>query len=111
MSTPTIVPASYQYNPNDEYLFYPEPLSRQNSFQDLVEPNTIKNPETKVKIFDPNIRKQLVKLRPQYPWFLGLVTLVQIAMMVLSMILNLKSTGSLIQTRPFNYLIGPDSGV
>jgi hypothetical protein len=111
MSTPTLVPTSYQYNPNDEYVFYPEPLSRQNSFQDLVEPPSIENPEAKVKIFDPRVRKQLTKLRPQYPWFLGFVTLIQIGMMVFSMVLNLKSTGSLIQMNPFNYLIGPGSGV
>jgi hypothetical protein len=101
----------YEYDPNEEYTFYTKPLSRQSSFEALTmvaakEPEVPKN-----KLFDPQVRKQLAKLKPHYPWFMMLVTLSQVGLMIYSMVLNLQNTGTLIQMDPFNYMIGPESGV
>jgi hypothetical protein len=103
-------PIAYQFDVSDEYLFYPEPLSRQASYDRMFLPTSKENKDT-VKLFDPNVRKQLQQLRPHYPWFMIFVTVLQVGLMIYSMILNFQTTGSLIQTNPFNYMIGPESGV
>ncbi|KAJ3323021.1 hypothetical protein HDV06_002467 [Boothiomyces sp. JEL0866] len=105
---------AYQFNPNDEYLFYPAPLSREASFENLMKPPAeVKITKDVPKIYDPNIRKQITKLKPKYPWFLGLVSCVQILSLAYSFFLNWRMTGAVINTNmaEFNYMIGPDVGV
>jgi hypothetical protein len=106
-------PTVYEFDVADEYTFYPEPLSRQASFEALTVPTATKEgePKDRGKLFDPQVRKQLQKLKPHYPWFMILVTVIQVGLMIYSMILNMQTTGNLIQMDPFNYMIGPDSGV
>lgn len=41
------------------------------------------------------------------PWFLWTASAVQVIMLIVSMAINLEQTGSLIQTNPFNFMIGP----
>jgi hypothetical protein len=105
-------PIVYEFDVSDEYTFYPEPLSRQASFEALtVTKPTEGEPKDRGKLFDPQVRKQLQKLKPHYPWFMILVTVIQVGLMIYSMILNMQTTGTLIQMNPFNYMIGPESGV
>nr|KAJ3420116.1 hypothetical protein HK105_006070 [Polyrhizophydium stewartii] len=59
---------------------------------------------------DPFVRKQLSSLKTHYPYFLTIVTTGQVVAMIVSFILNAKTTGSPIETNPFNYMIGPTSG-
>ncbi|KNC97770.1 YD repeat (two copies), variant [Spizellomyces punctatus DAOM BR117] len=62
-------------------------------------------------LHNPKVRIQLAKLKPHRPWFLGLMTLLQVGTLIASFVINQKNTGSIIQTNPFNYMIGPTSGV
>jgi hypothetical protein len=101
----------YEFNPQDEYLFYPEPLSRENSFDAIFLPAQIKETR-KQALYDPNVRRQIAKLKPRRPWFLMTVSAIQIGLVIYSMILNYQQNGEFIETKPnFNYLIGPSIGV
>ncbi|KAI9090095.1 hypothetical protein DFS34DRAFT_585330 [Phlyctochytrium arcticum] len=62
-------------------------------------------------LHNPKVRIQLAKMKPHRPYFLGLMTVLHLATLIASFILNKKTTGSLLQTNPFNYMIGPTSGV
>lgn len=55
------------------------------------------------KLTEPSVKK--------WPIFLIVVSFVQVVMFVVEIIMNGRWTGSPIQTRPFNYMIGPDSEV
>eukprot|EP00842_Homolaphlyctis_polyrhiza_P006158 jgi/Hompol1/6543/HPOL_005018-RA len=61
-------------------------------------------------LYDPFVRKQLSQLKTHYPWFLLITTIIQVLVLIASFVLNYRSTGSPIETNPFNYMIGPDSG-
>ena len=103
---------NFEFNPKDEYLFYPEALSRQNSFETAFMNERKSEVKRNKALYDPNIRKQVAKLKPKRPYFLMTVTTLQIALLLWSCVLNYQKTGSFIQTKPsFNYLIGPSQGV
>lgn len=103
----------YEFDPQEDYVFYSKPLSRQNSFDALIAPfQSLSEHVKKTGLYDPNIRKDVKKLQVKRPWFLMTITFLQTAVLILSMVLNFLDTGSFIQTEPtFNYLIGPSSGV
>jgi membrane associated rhomboid family serine protease len=103
----------YVLGVNEEYSFYPQPLSREGSFEDLVIPKDMQagSPAKESKALNnPKVRKQLQNLKPHYPWFLGFVSVVQVGLLCYAMYLNQKNTGTLIEMDPFNVMIGPSSG-
>ncbi|RKO98146.1 hypothetical protein CXG81DRAFT_11096 [Caulochytrium protostelioides] len=53
----------------------------------------------------------MAESRQHRPYFTMVVTALQVATLIAGFILNWKWTGSVIETNPFNYLIGPSSGV
>ncbi|KAI9145015.1 hypothetical protein BKA69DRAFT_1052583 [Paraphysoderma sedebokerense] len=63
----------------------------------------------------PEIQKQLAKItskKPYKPYFVAIVTLLQLVGLILSFVFNFNNTGSYIQTQPqFNILIGPSTEV
>ncbi|KAJ3103689.1 hypothetical protein HDU97_009942 [Phlyctochytrium planicorne] len=75
------------------------------------EPNGVTEREMPPALVDPEARKQMPELKSHKPWFLGTMTLIQITTVIVSFILNQQGTGSLIQTNPFNVMIGPTPGV
>ncbi|KAJ3249226.1 hypothetical protein HDU78_005366 [Chytriomyces hyalinus] len=62
-------------------------------------------------LHSPYVRKQLAELKVHRPYFLWTVTFAQVVLMIVELIVNLQRTGSLIETNPFNYMIGPSSGI
>jgi hypothetical protein len=104
---------AYEFDPQEEYVFYNQNFSRQNSFDALIAPfQASSEPLKKTGLYDPNIRKDVKKLQVKRPWFLMTITFLQIVALILSMVFNFLDTGSFIQTTPnFNYLIGPSPGV
>ncbi|KAJ3187221.1 hypothetical protein HK101_009443 [Irineochytrium annulatum] len=62
-------------------------------------------------LYDPLERQKLKSLRPHRPWFLGACTVIQVTLVLVSLILNLRWTGEFIETNPFNVMIGPGPGV
>ncbi|KAJ3100900.1 hypothetical protein HDU97_001840 [Phlyctochytrium planicorne] len=62
-------------------------------------------------LHDPEARKNMPTLRSHRPWFLGIMTVIQISTVIGSLILNLQWTGTPIQTNPFNVMIGPTPGI
>ncbi|KAI8909309.1 rhomboid family-domain-containing protein [Powellomyces hirtus] len=62
-------------------------------------------------LHNPKIRIQLASMKHHRPWFLGIMTIIQVACLIGSCVINWKTTGSPIQLVPFNYMIGPGSGV
>ncbi|KAJ2998163.1 hypothetical protein HDV02_004755 [Globomyces sp. JEL0801] len=105
----------YKFNPEDEYLFYPEPLSRANSFECLLNPpaNYVPNTdkEAYTKIYNPQVRKEIAKTKSHRPWFLGFMSIIQVIICGLSFYYNWKQTGSVIALNPLNYMIGPANGI
>ena len=91
----------YRFQESSDYLFYPE-ITQQKPY--------IEQDFTKMVLLKPMDRKAAIG-RPQKPWFLGTVTIIQVLLLILSMILYWIKTGSPIQINPFNYLIGPGGGV
>lgn len=61
-------------------------------------------------LFDPEVRKQLEELKQHKPYFMYTITFIQIFMMFLSVLINYKYTGSLIENINTNVMIGPSSG-
>lgn len=72
-----------------------------NKSQDLKNPFALKKPQD----------RPAKKRQPNRPYFLAIMTLGQLIALCLSFYYSYENTGSLIQTSPFNYLIGPASGV
>ena len=102
----------YQINFDEEYLFYSNPVSEAGSWIDLTGENAKKDLKGSIPaLHDPVVRRQLAKQKVYLPWFLGVLTVVQIAVMIAELVLNSQNTGSAIETNPFNYMIGPSSGV
>ncbi|KAJ3122341.1 hypothetical protein HK098_002929 [Nowakowskiella sp. JEL0407] len=100
--------------------YYGEPYSSQTSGQsthiELEDRNTrlpFPNEE------DPNYKpesiagdqKDILPIQNQqkYPFFLILMTALQLGALIWSFVLNQQITGSFIQTNPFNYMIGPST--
>lgn len=98
----------------DEYEFYSQPVSQAGSWQDLTE-HEDKAALTKASLpalNDPVVRRQLSKQKQHHPWFLGVVTVIQVLILGAEFYFNFTNTGSLIQTTPtFNYMIGPTPGI
>jgi hypothetical protein len=113
----------YALDVDEDYVFYSNPVSRAASLYgeetDTTTPDLVahaKNAHRSDKmevpaLYTPDVRKQLQKLKAHQPWFLGIMTVIQVLALVGSFILNWRVTGRAIQTNPFNYMIGPDSGV
>jgi membrane associated rhomboid family serine protease len=110
--TPEVGKLQYKFDPNEEYVFYPAPLSRQGSYDTLFpKKSAVIEVKDEKPLNNPNIRTNLAKLKPHKPWFLGTVTIIQVLMLIMSMYFNWSNTGSFIQTEPFNLMIGPNPGV
>lgn len=108
-----------EFDPNEEYLFYPGPLSRQASFDTVFQNGRASEIKKNKALYDPNVRKQVAKLKPKRPHFLMVVTACQIGIFIWSLVLNFQRTGSFITLTATsfnpnptpNYLIGPSMGV
>lgn len=108
-----IPPGSQMGGPQD---MAPSPVSAFGSSSPTRDPRHTKakgapKPKRLPALQDPFVRAQLAKVKRHQPWFLGTITLVQFGALIYSFILYAKNTGSPIQTSPFNYQIGPGSGV
>ncbi|KAJ3110283.1 hypothetical protein HDU96_006743, partial [Phlyctochytrium bullatum] len=62
-------------------------------------------------LVDPESRQTLAGVAPSRPWFLGIMTVIQVATVCISLIINWQWTGSVIQTNPFNVMLGPSPGI
>ncbi|KAJ3215582.1 hypothetical protein HDU67_000240 [Dinochytrium kinnereticum] len=62
-------------------------------------------------LYDPEVRQGMPTLKSHKPWFLGVMTAIQVVTVIVSFVLNQQFTGSVIQTNPFNVMIGPTPGV
>ena len=127
---------SYHLNLNEDYLFYSNPVSRNPSFSNLKnvddeqgirliddmdvgvthrlgKPKEQGFPTSKrlPALYNPKVREQIQKLKTHHPWFLGIVSVCQVGLLIASLVLNYNATGNVIQLNPFNYMIGPDTGV
>jgi len=59
-------------------------------------------------LFDPEVRKQLEAMRPHKPIFMYIATIIQILTLVISLIINMKNTGSIIAPLSRNPMVGPE---
>lgn len=91
----------YQYPPPQN----PQPLEQ---LQPYVDENGEPLPKA---LLDPKVQKQLNKRKVYKPWFIWLVSAVQIAMLVFEFVRGYERTHTIIQTNPFNPMIGPGTGV
>ncbi|RKP33927.1 rhomboid family-domain-containing protein [Dimargaris cristalligena] len=66
-------------------------------------------PLVDIKTVDPQARGPTTFLRRRQPWVVWLFTLGQVIALVVELIINHQLTGSVIQTSPFNYMIGPST--
>ncbi|KAG0364771.1 hypothetical protein BGZ54_007170 [Gamsiella multidivaricata] len=61
-------------------------------------------------LLDPKVQRQLNKRKVWRPWFVWFVSAVQIAVLVFEFVKGYQRTGSIIETHPFNPMIGPGTG-
>ncbi|KAG0336093.1 hypothetical protein BG004_008202 [Podila humilis] len=77
--------------------------------RDNVDPEQPGEPIPKA-LLDPKVQKQLRKRQVYKPWFIWLVSAIQIAILVFEFIRGYQRTHTVIQTNPFNPMIGPGTG-
>lgn len=119
------IPGSYGFNLEEElltqfqrvdindieYEFYSNPVSQAGSWIDMTGPPDEKKKAASLPALnDPMVRRQLSKQKIHAPWFLGTVSVIQILLLGLEFFLNWQATGQVLQTDPFNYMIGPAPG-
>ncbi|KAF9996657.1 hypothetical protein BGZ79_009614 [Entomortierella chlamydospora] len=61
-------------------------------------------------LLDPKVQRQLNKRKVWKPWFIWFVSAVQIAMLIFEFVKGYQRTGKIIETSPFNPMIGPGTG-
>ncbi|ORY95152.1 hypothetical protein BCR41DRAFT_315099 [Lobosporangium transversale] len=61
-------------------------------------------------LLDPKVQRQLNKRKRWRPWFVWVVSAVQIAVLVFEIFKGYQRTGQFVQTQPFNPMIGPGAG-
>ncbi|KAG0200606.1 hypothetical protein BGX28_006357 [Mortierella sp. GBA30] len=61
-------------------------------------------------LLDPKVQRQLNKRKVWRPWFVWLVSTVQIAVLVFEFVKGYQRTNQIVQTNPFNPMIGPGTG-
>ncbi|KAI8363214.1 rhomboid family-domain-containing protein [Mortierella sp. GBAus27b] len=61
-------------------------------------------------LLDPKVQKQLRKRKVWKPWFIWIVSGIQIAMVLFEIVRGYQRTGKVIETSPFNPMIGPGTG-
>ena len=62
-------------------------------------------------LIHPRDRKEKAAKRQFRPWFMWILSAIHVITLVISLILNWKITGGVIQTNPLNPMIGPSVGV
>jgi membrane associated rhomboid family serine protease len=62
-------------------------------------------------LYDPEVRKQLEEMHPHKPYFLTVVTAIQIICVIATLIVNMINSGSPIAPLKRNLMIGPDAGI
>jgi hypothetical protein len=62
-------------------------------------------------LLDPKVQRQLNKRKVWRPWYVWIVSAIQIAVLVFEFVKGHQRTGQFIQTSPFNPMIGPGTGV
>ncbi|KAJ3022408.1 hypothetical protein HKX48_006225 [Thoreauomyces humboldtii] len=66
----------------------------------------------KSSLHNPKIRIKLANMKRHRPWFLGIMTIIQVGTLIASFVLNYRVMKLPIEVTPnFNYMIGPASGV
>lgn len=61
------------------------------------------------RLRDPRVRKQLKKFKKKPAYFVWIISLAQIIMAIALFPINANLTGSIIETDPFNFMIGPSA--
>ncbi|KAF8951425.1 hypothetical protein BGZ46_003979 [Entomortierella lignicola] len=62
-------------------------------------------------LLDPKVQRQLRKRKEWKPWFIWFVTTIQVAVLIFEFVKGYQRTGEIIETHPFNPMIGPGSGL
>ncbi|KAJ3417099.1 hypothetical protein HDV05_006958 [Chytridiales sp. JEL 0842] len=70
-----------------------------------------KNERLPPTLYSPEVRKELDSLKSHRPWFLYVMTAIQVCVTIGSLVFNQRVTGSFIETNPFNYMVGPAPGI
>jgi len=60
---------------------------------------------------DPEVRKQIEQMHPHKPYFMTVMTALQILLLIISMIINMTATGMPIAPLKSNLMIGPEAGI
>ncbi|RIA96353.1 hypothetical protein C1645_755239 [Glomus cerebriforme] len=95
------------YPPGEAQNYYGESPVQVGGIQGPPNNNILYDPKLPKAYRDPHVQQQLNKKKFRRPYFTYLVTLIQTVILIYEFIYNQKETGSLIQTQPFNILIGP----
>ncbi|KAF9365536.1 hypothetical protein BGX34_009574 [Mortierella sp. NVP85] len=61
-------------------------------------------------LLDPKVQKQLKERQVWRPWFIWLVSALQIGVLVFEIVKGYQRTGKVVETQPFNPMIGPGTG-
>ncbi|KAI1307892.1 hypothetical protein EDD11_004364 [Mortierella claussenii] len=61
-------------------------------------------------LLDPKVQRQLSKRKTWRPWFVWIVSAIQISVLIFEIVKGYQRTGRIIETHPFNPMIGPGTG-
>jgi hypothetical protein len=89
-----------------------DPTQQSQLFKEVSVPRRTSAREERISriLQDPDVQRQID--RPLHrPYFVWLVSAVQIIMLLVSLIVNQQLTGSVIETNPLNIMIGPGAYV
>ncbi|KAF9919970.1 hypothetical protein FBU30_010300 [Linnemannia zychae] len=61
-------------------------------------------------LLDPKVQRQLNNRKVWRPWFVWIISAVQIGVLIFEIVKGYQRTGRIIETQPFNPMIGPGTG-
>ncbi|KAG0090121.1 hypothetical protein BGZ93_009490 [Podila epicladia] len=106
-------PYDNKHEPEQQPYQYQQPPQnpQQHQQQQQPPPAVDENGEPIPKaLLDPKVQKQLNKRKVFKPWFIWLVSAIQIAVLIFEFVRGYQRTNQIIQTNPFNPMIGPGTG-
>ncbi|KAG0025426.1 hypothetical protein BGZ82_010035 [Podila clonocystis] len=101
-------PYDNKHEPEQQPYQYQQPPPQPQQQQPVVDENGEPIPKA---LLDPKVQKQLNKRKVFKPWFIWLVSAIQIAILIFEFVRGYQRTNQIIQTNPFNPMIGPGTGM
>jgi hypothetical protein len=98
------------YGQNQDYALPPQSSNPTNTEGQAAGQYPGGEPIPKV-LLDPKVQRQLNNRKVWRPWFVWIISAVQIGVLIYEIFKGYQRTNRIIETQPFNPMIGPGTGV